>query len=316
MKPLRIAIIGYGKIARDQHVPAIQANARFALAATVSSKPEPHPGIPSFGTHREMLAAMHDLDAVAICTPPSVRYDIGRDCLLAGKHVLLEKPPAATLGEVEELARVAAARDATLFTTWHAQHAAAVADAARLLAGQKIAAMKIAWREDVRKWHPGQQWIWEPGGFGVFDPGINALSIASHIVPGALFVRDAELLYPENRQTPIAARLNLASPIASGAIEVAFDWRHQAGEMWRIDIRTADGLELRLSEGGAKLTLDGDPVDASGSGEYQSIYNHFVDLIDERRSHVDIEPLRLAAEAFLLGRRTIVEPFVDRVQDV
>jgi hypothetical protein len=45
--------------------------------------------------------------------------------------------------------------------------------------------VEIVWHEDVRKWHPGQQWIWEPGGFGVFDPGINALSIATRIFPAS-----------------------------------------------------------------------------------------------------------------------------------
>lgn len=311
MKPLRIAIIGYGKIAHDQHAPAILADPRFALAATVSSKPEPHPGVPSFKTHQQMLRAITDLDAVAIATPPSVRYAIARDCLVAGRHVLLEKPPGVTLGEVEELARVADEREASLFTAWHAQHAPAVAAAAEMLAGQRVAAMDIVWREDVRKWHPGQQWIWEPGGFGVFDPGINALSIASRIFPGALFVRHADLLLPENRQAPIAAMLTLASPAADGELTAAFDWRHQGGEAWTIAVRTADGLLVTLSEGGAKLALDGDAVAVEGPPEYPALYRRFVDLIDERRSEVDLAPLRLAADAFLVGRRIIVEPFED-----
>jgi D-galactose 1-dehydrogenase len=36
MKPIRIAIIGFGKIAAEQHVPAIEANPRFELAASSS----------------------------------------------------------------------------------------------------------------------------------------------------------------------------------------------------------------------------------------------------------------------------------------
>jgi D-galactose 1-dehydrogenase len=36
VKPIRIAIIGYGKIAEDQHVPSIQANSRFELTGTSS----------------------------------------------------------------------------------------------------------------------------------------------------------------------------------------------------------------------------------------------------------------------------------------
>ena len=36
MKPIRIAIIGFGKIAADQHVPSIAGNPRFELVATSS----------------------------------------------------------------------------------------------------------------------------------------------------------------------------------------------------------------------------------------------------------------------------------------
>ena len=95
MRPLRIAIIGFGKIAADQHVPAIWGNPRFELAATVSrsgSGPEP-----SFTSYEELLASVTDLDAVVLTTPPTVRYEIARPCLEAGLHVLLEKPPSVTL---------------------------------------------------------------------------------------------------------------------------------------------------------------------------------------------------------------------------
>ena len=311
MKPLRIAIIGFGKIAHDQHVPSIAGNPRFELAATVSRQGAGVEGVPSFPTQRELLAAGLDLDAVAIATPPSVRYEIARDCIEAGLHALLEKPPGVTLGEVEELERIAQRQDVTLFTTWHAQANPAVGAAARLLAGQPIASMRIVWREDVRKWHPGQAWIWEPGGFGAFDPGINALSIASHIFPGALFVREADLLYPANKQTPIAASLRFASPASQGALTMELDWRHSGGEAWTIEVVTGDGLRVALLDGGTRLELDGQAEDTPGLGEYPALYAQFVDLIDERRSHVDLAPLRLVADAFLLGRRTLIEPFED-----
>jgi D-galactose 1-dehydrogenase len=52
------------------------------------------------------------------------------------------------------------------------------------LAGKRqVARGRITWREDVRKWHPGQDWVFEPGGMGVFDPGINALSILTISCP-------------------------------------------------------------------------------------------------------------------------------------
>jgi predicted dehydrogenase len=307
--PSRIAIIGYGKIARDQHVPAIMANPDFELAATVTRSGTGLAGLPCFSSHGDMLATTKDLDAVAICTPPAARYDIARDCIAAGLHALLEKPPGLSLGEVGALATLAEDRDVALFTSWHAQHAPAVEAAADLLAGGRIRSMRIDWREDVRKWHPGQAWVWEPGGFGVFDPGINALSIASRIFPDTLFVRAADLLVPANRQTPIAASLTFASPAADGDLRAELDWRETEGETWTIAIEMADGRSILLGEGGSRLSVDGRPVETEGPGEYPSLYAAFAELIRTGSSHVDVAPLRLAAEAFLLGRRLDVEPF-------
>jgi predicted dehydrogenase len=311
MRPIRIAIIGYGKIARDQHVPAIANNPRFQLAATTSRQGSGHPGLPCFRDHRDMLAAGLELDAVTIATPPSVRFEIARDCIAAGLHSMLEKPPAATVSEAEELASLAEGRQVTLQTAWHTQANPAVTAAAKLLAGQRIASLQIDWHEDVRKWHSGQTWIWQPGGFGVFDPGINALSITARIFPGALFVREAELCFPENREQPIAARLLFSSPVADGELRASFNWRHSGGDAWTIDVRTASGTQLRLLDGGSRLEVDGTDRAVEGPGEYPALYAQFLDLIDERRSFIDLRPLRLVADSFLLGRRKIVDAFED-----
>ena len=306
MKPIRIAIIGFGKIAADQHVPAINDNPRFELAATSSRSGQ---GVgQTYTDWRELIRSVEGLEAVAITTPPGPRYDIARECVLAGLHCLLEKPPTAGLAEVADLACLADAQSVSLYATWHARHHPAVDAAARALAGKRIASMEIIWHEDVHKWHPGQDWIWQPGGFGVFDPGINALSIATRIFPGSLFVREAELSIPENAQTPIAAEVAFASPEAGGALRASLDWRRSQGETWTITVRTSDGMELLLEDGGSKLFIDGERLADEGPGEYPDIYRQFVDLIDERKSDVDVAPLRLVADCLLVGRRTSVDP--------
>ncbi len=306
MKPIRIAILGFGKIAQDQHVPSIAGNPRFELAAT-SSRSGNGPR-PAFTDWRELIPSVEGLQAVAITTPPGPRYDIARECILAGLHCLLEKPPTAGLSEIADLDCLAQAQGVTLYTTWHAQHHSTVDAAARALAGKRIARMEILWHEDVHKWHPGQKWIWDAGGFGVFDPGINAFSIATKIFPGSLFVRDAVLSFPENAQTPIAAEVNFSSPEAAGALTASLDWRRSEGEEWTIEIEAVDGTTVRLEEGGAKLTLAGESRSDEGPGEYPDIYRRFADLIDERRSLVDVAPLRLVADCLLAGKRQSVEP--------
>ena len=305
MKPIRIAIIGYGKIAEDQHVPSIRRNPRFELVATSSRSGQ---GVEqTFTDWRELIRSVEGLEAVAVTTPPGPRFDIARECIAAGLHCLLEKPPATGLAQIADLECRAQAEGVSLFTTWHAQHHATVDAAAQALAGKRIRSMDILWHEDVRKWHPGQRWIWEPGGFGVFDPGINALSIATRIFPGGLFVDSAELEVPEGAQTPIAAEIVFNSPEADGTLRASFDWRRSEDEEWTITVETTDGTTVRLENGGARLLVDGKATDDEGIGEYPDIYRTFVDLIDERRSLVDVAPFRLVADCLLVGRTRRVE---------
>ena len=306
MKPIRIAIIGYGKIAEDQHVPAIEGNDRFELVATSSRSGQ---GVgEKFTDWRELIRSVDGLEAVAITTPPEPRYTIARECIEAGLHCLLEKPPTTGLAEIADLDCLAQGKGVTAFTTWHAQHHSTVDSAAKALAGKRIKSMQIHWHEDVHKWHPGQQWIWEPGGFGVFDPGINAFSIATKIFPGSLFVKSAELSFPEDAQTPIVADVVFYSPDADGELTASLDWRRTEGEEWTITIETADGTTVRLEDGGARLILDDQTSADNGIGEYPDIYRRFVDLIDERRSLIDVAPFRLVADCLLVGGRKSVGP--------
>ena len=307
-----IAIIGIGKITQDQHLPVIAKNPAFRLAATVSQRGLKQEGVPSFRTPAELYAAMPEVEVVAICTPPGVRHAIARAALDAGKHVLLEKPPAPTTAELDDLIGHAARCGRVLFATWHSQYNAAVDAARDRLKGRKIRSLAIEWKEDVRRWHPGQEWIWDAGNFGVFDPGINALSILTKIAPAPFFVKSAELAYPANRDTPIAASLvlsSLAAESASSSISAEFDWRQVGDQSWNIDVVAADGEALRLTHGGSRLLVGGETIVAEPMAEYEGIYRKFSELLGAKQSQIDAAPFQLVADAFLVGRRVVTDAF-------
>ena len=229
--------------------------------------------------------------------------------MLAGKHVFLEKPPGATVSEVEALIALAKAQNVTLYASWHSRYAAAVAQAKAWIALRQIERISIQWREDVRHWHPGQPWIWEAGGFGVFDPGINALSILTEIVPEPVTVLSANLEVPSNKDAPIGATLAMAT--ASGApIDTVFDWRQTGPQTWDIAVDTDNG-SLLLSEGGNTLRLDGEVQLKAPDEEYPAMYRRFVALVADRAIDADIAPLRLVADAFLCGRHCPTAVFED-----
>ena len=306
---VRIAVVGLGKIARDQHLPALAADGRFTLTATASPDDVGLPGIPHFQSLDALLETRPGLDAVALCTPPQVRQTLAAQAIDAGLHVLLEKPPGATLTDVEALTARAARAGTTLFAAWHSRFASGVAPAREWLRGRTVLGASIVWREDVRTWHPGQRWIWEPGGLGVFDPGINALSIATAILPGPIGLDAATLIMPLNRAAPIAARLGLRT--ASGApIAMDLDWRQTGPQTWDIRVETDEG-PLVLGRGGASLSLPGGTVAPFADGEYPALYERFHELVRTGASDVDVAPFRLVADAYLIGRRETTEAFDD-----
>jgi D-galactose 1-dehydrogenase len=305
---LRIAIVGFGKIARDQHVGAIAA-VPGAMLAAIASRNASLPGVPHFATVEELLEKRPQIDAVSLCTPPQLRRAQAAAALAAGKHVMLEKPPGIGVAELDPLIAMATDAKRTLFATWHSRHAPAVEPAREWLAARRIRSVHINWKEDVRVWHPGQAWIWEPGGLGVFDPGINALSILTRILPKPVFVTAAELAFPANCQSPIAANLTLTD-IGGLPVTAEFDFRQTGPQSWDILVETDEG-RMTLSRGGRIMAVDGKVVADAPDEEYRELYRRFVKLAATGASDVDLAPLRLVADAFLLGKRNIVEPFVD-----
>jgi D-galactose 1-dehydrogenase len=309
VSPIRLAVVGLGKIARDQHLPAIEGHPAFHLAAVVQpGGGSPIEGVARFESLDALLRQGPAVDAVVICTPPQVRYALAREALAHGAHVFLEKPPGATLAEVSALETRASVRQLTLFAGWHSRYAAGVEPARAWLADRQIHGVSIVWREDVRVWHPGQAWIWEPGGLGVFDPGINALSIATHVLPRDFFLTSAVLFTPANRAAPIAAQMAFTD--TDGAeIAMDLDWRQTGPQSWDIVVQTDAGT-LKLTQGGAVLELPGG-IERADDREYAGMYDRFAALIHSGKSDVDTSPLRLVADAFLLGHRRSVEAFED-----
>lgn len=304
MARTRIALVGIGKIALDQHVPALNASPDWELAATISRSGKVD-GIPSYTDFATFLTERPDIPAVSLCMPPVPRYAYAEAALNAGRHVMLEKPPGATLAEVHALQALAKSRGLTLYATWHSRMAHAVAPAKAWLADKIVQKAHITWREDVRKWHPGQDWVFQPGGMGVFDPGINALSILTEILPQPVHLTRATLEFPANRQTPIAAQL-----IFSQNVTADFDWRQEGPQTWDIEAQTDKG-QLALRMGGNVLEIDGKPFAGENTimGEYPALYARMADLVRTATCDVDLAPMVHVADALTLGERRITDAF-------
>ena len=117
--PLRVAIVGCGKIA-DQHVQAIRRVTGSSIVAAcdreklMADQLAERFGIPaSFSDVTEMLAEARP-DVVHVTTPPQSHLELGRACLEAGCHVYLEKPFTVTAEEAQLLVDLAVRRQRCL----------------------------------------------------------------------------------------------------------------------------------------------------------------------------------------------------------
>ncbi len=109
VEPLRLALVGCGRIAQVAHLPALEKAAGVELVAVVDPSQEVaravarRYGVPAAYTAQEQVLADPAVEAVLVAAPDRFHYPIAAEALTAGKHVLVEKPLAATSAEAEAL---------------------------------------------------------------------------------------------------------------------------------------------------------------------------------------------------------------------
>jgi predicted dehydrogenase len=307
MSPHRIAVIGLGAISLRAHLPVIAAHPGFEIVASAEPRPVVVPaGGRLYHDHRAMLAAEPTIEAVAICTPPDVRGAIALDAIAAGKHVMLEKPPASTLGELRRIRAAAEQAGVTVFAGWHSRFGLGVERAREVLAGEQVASVEMIWRENAPTLHPDQAWMWRRGGFGVLEFGINGFSILTRILPDPLVVRAATLHVPLGSETPIAAEIAFAGEREGDRLHAEMDWRAPAVTR-TIEVLTRSGRRVWLGRTGQHLEVDGALLVDEPNLEYERMYDRFAALIESGESELDDSPLVVVADAVLVGR-TVAAP--------
>jgi predicted dehydrogenase len=115
MEKVRFAVVGCGAAGRRHHVPALLANPRAEISVLCDIEEEAvrlvrdrfKLGSAIYQNLDQVLADPH-VDVVVICGPSFTHYDYARRSLLAGKHVLVEKPPVYRVDQAEELMALSA----------------------------------------------------------------------------------------------------------------------------------------------------------------------------------------------------------------
>lgn len=121
MDKVRFAVVGCGAAARRHHLPALLRNPKAEISALCDIEEEPARlvrerfklGSAIYQGLDQVLADPH-VDVVDICGPSFTHYDYARRSILAGKHVLVEKPPVYRVDQAEELIALSTRRGVKL----------------------------------------------------------------------------------------------------------------------------------------------------------------------------------------------------------
>ncbi|MEG9295595.1 oxidoreductase [Mangrovibacillus sp. Mu-81] len=109
MKPINVGLAGYGFSGQSFHRPLLQHSRNFEIHTVMSSNKEKVQadlgGVNVVSSLQELL--QEDVELVVITTPNHLHYDMIKQSLTAGKHVVVEKPFVTERTQGEELIRLA-----------------------------------------------------------------------------------------------------------------------------------------------------------------------------------------------------------------
>jgi len=110
LQAINVGLIGFGFAGRTFHAPVIRAVAGLRLAAILQRKgndaANAYPEVRIARTLEELLAS-DSIQLVVVATPNTSHFDLARQCLLAGRHVVIDKPFATSYAEAAELVALA-----------------------------------------------------------------------------------------------------------------------------------------------------------------------------------------------------------------
>jgi len=118
---VNVALLGYGLAGANFHAPLVALDPRLRLARVVTSRKDevardhPHAIV---STDANSVLGDDDVDLVVIATPNKTHASLARDALLAGKHVVVDKPFVPDPDEGEALIALAKQRGLML-TVFH-----------------------------------------------------------------------------------------------------------------------------------------------------------------------------------------------------
>jgi predicted dehydrogenase len=312
-RSLRVGVIGCGywgpQVIRNFHEMleaelVVVAEKRLDRADYVRRL---YPAIETVSDHHALLRA--DIDCVVVATPIHTHYELARDALLAGKHVLVEKPLTGSLADALDLMNLAQERNRVLMVGHTFLYNPAVQALRKLVDDGELGRIYYvdAARLNLGQFHSHVDVMWD---------------LAPHDVSIFLYVL---------QRAPVMVSARGSVCVQPGIHDVAYiELELEGGIRTQIHVSWLDPCKVR------RLTIVGDqkmavyndvsltekiriydtgvePPIADNFGEFQHSYRHGQMVVPYVPWQ---EPLRLQCEHFLQSVRTGATPLTAAAQGV
>ena len=188
---LRVGIVGCGSIARA-HALSYQNHARADLVGVTDLIPDraadyaERYATTAYPTTRQLLDSQPDL--VSVATPPGSHTEVAVELLEGGTSVLLEKPPATNLADMDVLAAAEAASSGSVYVVFQHRHGSGARRAHRLLRSDVLGAPQVAvcetlWYRPDSYFLPEWRGNWAgEGGGPTLGHGIHQIDLLLHLM--------------------------------------------------------------------------------------------------------------------------------------
>jgi predicted dehydrogenase len=278
-------IVGIGSVSR-YYLDSIERNPRakiIALCDTLPKNDRVFRQYTFFDNYKKMIS-LSEIDTVVISTPPISHSEIAIYSLKRGKNVILEKPASLNISKAKECLKIAEQQQRSIYFAYHATLNENVLKFKRYRDSclrDPIIKFDVVYKEDVCKYHPGTNWVFNPrisGGGCLIDSGINAVSIIEDIL-GRVKLVYANLQYSPGYRVETSAQVKFIScqNLFEGTFEI--DWMSKEKEIRKFHFVHQSGRESEFNLIDETGVFKGDYM----RFEYQNIIEDAIFMFDQNR---------------------------------
>ncbi|CAH0163583.1 scyllo-inositol 2-dehydrogenase (NADP(+)) [Peribacillus sp. Bi96] len=294
MRKIKVGIVGYGLSGATFHAPLLSVLGQFQIAKVVSSKQEKVQkdlkDVEVVGSLDEILED-GSIDLVVITTPSGLHFEMAKQSLLAGKHVVLEKPMVVEAWEAEELIKIAEEKK-LLISVYHNRRWDNDFLTVKKLINDGVLGEINTYQVHYDRFRPVVRDRWRekpgPGSGMLYDLGSHLIDQALNLFGLPQFVWADVFSQKENAETDdyfhvILAYEKLRVILHSGSIVPVNGPRFQVhGSKGSFIKYGLDCQEAALSEGKK-------PLDDSWGADDPEFYGHLVTIEGENETHETIQ---------------------------